>query len=343
MITFGTLIISFFSNYLANQKGYSPETIASYSDCIRILINYACERLNLNIDKLAIDMISDQIILEFLDHLEQERNNSPKTRNQRLAAIKTFFRFAASQEPTLIAVCERVCNISKKKTPHKLIQPLENHEVKAILNEPDINKLNGLRDKAMLTLLYNTGARVKELIDLNIVDLTMENPKQVILTGKGKKQRIIPLYQETVEAINAYLDFRNNAGLQNEALFLNAKGERITRFGIAYLIRKYTTNVASKCTSLKKKNVTPHTFRHTTALHLIQSGVDITVVKDWLGHESIKTTSLYLEINIEMKRKALQACPPPFPLSDKAENKPKWQTAPVLAFLQQLSRKAALC
>jgi integrase/recombinase XerD len=343
MITFGTLIISFFSSYLANQKGDSPETIASYSDCIRLLINYSCERLNLKIDKLAIDMISDQIILDFLDYLEQERNNTPTTRNQRLAAIKTFFRFAASQEPKLIAVCERVCNISKKKTAHKVIESLENNEVKAIMDQPDTNELNGLRDKALLTLLYNTGARVQEVIDLNISDLNMENPKQVILTGKGRKQRIIPLYTETVEVINDYLDCRKNANLQNDDLFLNAKGERITRFGIAYLIREYVAKAAKKCPSLANKNVTPHTFRHTTALHLIQAGVDITVVKEWLGHASIKTTSLYVEINMEMKRRALQACPPPFTSSDTEENNPKWQSAPILLFLQKLSRKAALC
>ena len=253
MITFGTLIISFFSNYLAYQKVYSPETIASYSDCIRLLINYSCQRLNLDIDKLAMDMISDQIILDFLDHVEQQRKNTPETRNQRLAAIKSFFRFAASQEPMLIAVCERVCAISKKKTAHKVIEPLENHEVKAILSQPDINKLNGLRDKALLALLYNTGARVQELIDLDISDLSWENPKPVILTGKGKKQRIIPLYAETVEAINVYLKSRENAAVHHEALFLNAKGERITRFGIGYLITEYAAKAARQCSSLESE------------------------------------------------------------------------------------------
>jgi site-specific recombinase XerD len=343
MITFGSLIISFFSSYLANQKGSSPETIASYSDCIRLLINYSCKQLALTIDKLTIDMISDQVILDFLDYLEQERNNAPKTRNQRLSAIKTFFRFAANQEPALIAVCERVCNISKKKTAHKLIQSLENNEVKAILNQPAANTLKGLRDRALLTLLYNTGARVQEVVDLDISDLNMENPKQVILTGKGNKQRITPLYTETVDAIKTYLDFRKKEGEHNDALFLNTQGQRIGRFGIGYLVKEYVAKAAKNCPSLANKNISTHTFRHTIALHLIQSGVDITVVKEWLGHASIKTTSLYVEINMEMKRKALQACPPPVRTSETAESTPEWHTAPVLAFLQQLSRKAALC
>jgi len=343
MITIGTLIISFFSSYLANQKGYSSETIASYSDCIRLLIKFSCKHLKLKIDKLAIDMISDQLILDFLDYLEQERNNTPKTRNQRLAAIKTFFRFAAIQEPNLIAVCERVCDISKKKTAHKVIESLDNNEVKAIMNQADANKLNGVRDKALLTLLYNTGARVQEVVDLDIADINLENPKQVLLTGKGNKERIIPLYQETVDAINAYLELRKKADLQNEALFLNTKGKRITRFGIGYLIKEYVAKAAKRCPSLGNKKVSTHTFRHTIALHLIQSGVDITVVKEWLGHASIKTTSLYVEINVEMKRKALEACPPPTTSSHTEEKEPEWHNASVLVFLQSLSRKATLC
>ena len=240
-------------------------------------------------------------------------------------------------------MCQRVCNISKKKTAHKIIESLENDEVKALLSEPDTNKLNGIRDRALLALLYNTGARVQEAIDLDVSDLNMKNPQQVVLSGKGKKQRIIPLYPETIEAIKAYLDFRKNAGFQSNTLFLNAKGERISRFGIAYLIREYVEKAAQKCPSLANKKVTPHTFRHTIALHLIQSGVDITVVKEWLGHASIRTTSLYVEINIQMKRKALKACPPPTISSETIEETPRWHSAPILAFLQKLSRKAALC
>jgi len=341
MITFGSLILSFFSSYLANQRGNSPETIASYSDCIRLLINYCCNHLSITVDKLALDMISDTLILDFLDYLEKKRNNSPKTRNQRLAAIKTFFRFAARQEPTLGAVCERVCNISAKKSEHKTIQPLENYEVKEILSQPDSNTLSGARDQAILALLYNTGARVQEMIDLKISDLNMENPMQVILTGKGKKQRIVPLYSQTVEAIQHYLNLRQNAGIEHERLCLNSKNQPISRFGVAYLIRKYVSKATRKCSSLLKRTVTPHTFRHTTALHLIQSGVDITVVKEWLGHACIKTTTLYVEIDIDMKRKALQACPPPIP--GLQLEKPQWKEAPILAFLHQLSKKVTLC
>ena len=150
MITFGSLILSFFSSYLANQRGNSPETIASYSDCIRLLINYCCNHLSITVDKLALDMITDSLILDFLDYLEKERNNTPKTRNQRLAAIKTFFRFAARQEPTLSSVCERICNISAKKSEHKIIQPLENHEVKEILSQTDTT---GLFDSLFILII----------------------------------------------------------------------------------------------------------------------------------------------------------------------------------------------
>jgi len=256
MVTFGNLILRFFSRYLANEKGYSPETIASYSDCIRLLIDYCCKHLKITIDKLGIEMITEQLILDFLDYLEEERNNVAKTRNQRLAAIKSFFRFAALQEPTLTAVCERICNISVKRVNHKVIESLDGKEVNEILAQPDTEKLSGARDKALLALLYNTGARVQEIVDLDITDLKMDNPKQLMLTGKGQKQRILPLYSETLDAINHYIKVRENAGFHSEALFLNAKGKRISRFGIAYIIQDHVAKAKQKYPALASKKVT---------------------------------------------------------------------------------------
>lgn len=347
MTTLGTLIVSFFRNYLANQKGYTRNTIASYSDCIRLLLSYSCDRLGLSFDKLSLEMISDQIILDFLDHLEQDRGNVPQTRNQRLGAIKTFFRFLTIQEPTVAVVCERVCAISFKKTEHKVVATLDNNEIDAILAEVKTDALQGVRDQALLSMLYNTGARVQELIDLNVSDLRTESPLQVLLTGKGRKQRIVPLHAETVSTLQDYLDQREQLGTENEALFLNARGERITRFGIGHILSKYAALASRNCPSLASKNVTPHTYRHTTALHLIQSGNDISVVKDWLGHADIKTTSQYVEINIEMKRKALETLPPPQVPQAQQDEKPQWHNSRVLRFLEglskQVSRPTALC
>lgn len=345
MTTFGTLIVSFFRNYLGHQKGYSPNTIASYSDCVRLLLNYSCERLAVSFDRLDLEMITDTLILDFLDHLEQDRGNAPATRNQRLGAIKTFFRFLALQEPTATAVCERVCAISDKKTEHKVIATLDNGEVKAVMDcaQAKTDTVSGARDQALFHLLYNTGARVQEIVDLVVGDLRTEAPVQVCLTGKGRKQRIVPLHEETIEALQHYLKLRTAAGIESAALFVNAQGERITRFGISHIVSKYATMAEGGCASMAGKKVTPHTFRHTAALHMIQSGVDISVVKEWLGHADVKTTSLYVDINVEMKRKALEAFPPPIDPRTTPPAAPQWHNPTVLNFLESLSRKAALC
>jgi site-specific recombinase XerD len=340
MITLGSLIVSFFSNYLAKQKGCRENTICSYSDCIRLLLSYACEKLSVTFDKLDLELLTDLLILDFLDHLEQRRGNKAKTRNHRLAVIKTFFRFLALHDPKLTAVCERVCAISPKNTEHKVIATLEKTEVVQILAGTQSDTLLGARDQALLTMLYNTGARAQELADLDVSDVRMDKPLQVLLTGKGRRQRVVPLYEESVTAIKHYLKLREREGITSSALFVNVNGVRITRFGIAYIISKYAALAAHRLPSLWKKRVTPHTYRHTTALHLIQSGCDISVVKEWLGHADLKTTSLYLEIDIDMKRKALEACPSPASCQTKNPVQPIWGTPDILSFLQGLSRKS---
>jgi len=342
MATLGSLVFSFFRNYLTNQKGCSPNTIASYSDCITLLIRYCCERLGVSSDKLSMEKISEELILNFLDYLEQVRGNDPKTRNQRLGAIKTFFRFLALQDPTLTLVCERVCAISAKKVQHKVLPTLDDDELRVILGQTKTDTLLGARDQALLSLLYNTGARVQELVDLDLPDLRLEAPFQVLLTGKGRKERVVPLYEETITAIKHYVDLRQQAGLKHKALFLNARGNRISRFGIAHVVAKHARQAAPKCPSLVDKKVTPHTYRHTCALHLIQSGANIAVVKEYLGHADIRTTHLYIEIDVEMKRKALEACPPPCaPRTDQPQTA-SWLDPPVMTFLKDLSRQAAV-
>lgn len=343
MTTLGTLIVSFFRNYLVNQKGYPQNTISNYSDCIQLLISFTCENLKVAIDKLKLSHFTDNLILDFLDHLEKERGNKVATRNQRLAAIKTFFRFLALQDPTFISVCERVCAISAKKTEHKVIASLEKDEVDAIFTSVKSDTLWGARDQALLHLLYNTGARVSELVDLDVSHLRLEEPCQVLLTGKGQKQRITPLFPETVTAIKHYLKLRDQSRFESKVMFVNTQGDRITRFGIRHIVKRYADLAAENTPSLKAKNVTPHTFRHTIALHLIQSGNEITVVCEWLGHADIKTTNIYVEINNEMKRKVLETFPPPAAPQTKEPNKPLWHDPPILGFLKNLSRQAKLC
>lgn len=342
MNTTGTLVMKFFHNYLANERGVSTNTIGSYSDCVRLLLGYAAERLGLSLDKLSFELIDDQIILDFLDHIEATRGNAASTRNQRLATIKTFFRFLAHNEPTMLSACERVCTIRAKNVPHKVMDTLESDEVQAIFSDLKADTVHNARDLALLSLLYNTGARVQELVDLDIANLRLEAPYHVKLTGKGNKERIVPIHKETADNLNRYFDMRTGEGISSKAAFLNGKGARITRFGVSYIIKARVAAAALHKGSLIGREITPHTFRHTTALHMIQSNVDISVVKEWLGHASIKTTSLYVEINIEMKRITLADFPPPAS-SKTASERPNWRKPSVMEFLVNLSRGVALC
>ena len=341
--TFGSLVINFFGHYLVSQKGYPRNTVESYRDCIKLLVLYACRRLNVTPDQLSLDAFSDSLILDFLDHLEQDRRNSPRTRNQRLAAIKSFFRYLAAQDPAYLALCERISAICAKPTGQKTIVPLDKAEVNAMIQATHGDGLAAARDQAMLRLLHNTGARVQELIDLDLGDLHLEQGLQVRLTGKGHKQRHVPLWSDTAQAIHHYLQLRDQAGIQSQVLLLNGRGQRTTRFGINHLLRKYATVAARTCPTIAEKNVTPHVFRHTTALHLIQAHVDLPTVKAWLGHADIKTTSQYVTIDMDMKRKALQACPAPDSFIPDANQPPQWHDQKIMRFLNRLSRKTMLC
>jgi integrase/recombinase XerD len=343
MNTLGTLVVTFFRNHLVNEKGVRPNTIASYSDCARLLLDYTCRRLGVDTDKLPFDAIDDQIILDFLDHLETQRDNVASTRNQRLAAIKTFFRFLARHQPTMLAACERVCAIKAKNVSHKVMETLADQEVKAIFNGLTCNTVHDARDRALLNMMYNTGARVQELLDLDSDAIRLDAPFQVKFVGKGDRERIIPLHKETVDEVARYLQMRRETGKDGDALFLNDRGERLSRHGVIHIVKERVCKALEAAPSLAGRKITPHTFRHTLALHLIQAGVDITVVKEWLGHADIKTTAMYVEINIEMKRKALEACPPPSQPEGTDREMPNWKEAEVMKFLRELSKAPALC
>lgn len=339
--TIGTVIFSFFSTHLPKEKGFGANTIASYSDCMKLLLNFCCTHQNMTIDAIPIDDFTDTLILDFLDYLERERDASPQTRNQRLSVVKSFFRFLARQEPTTVAMCERVCAIAFKKTDHKIVASLGKDEIAAIISATDPSTLNGARDRALLSLMHNTGARVQELCDLKIGDLSENQVLQVQITGKGRKQRTTPLWPETMHALKHYLELRGTVDDDGHRhLFLNARGIPISRFGIGYIVKKYANLASHTCPSLEGKKVTPHIFRHSTALHLIQSGANIVTVKEWLGHADIKTTMGYVEIDMEMKQKALARCPAPVPSTSTPQA--TWRKPGIMEFLDSLG-KVTLC
>ena len=327
---------SFFHCYLGAQRGLSTHTIASYRDGLKLLFQFAAQRGNKPVDKLAVEHLDAVLVLAFLDNLEATRGNCPRTRNNRLAALRAFFHHVAREEPLLLAQCQRICAIPLKKSPHKCIDYLEDKEIQALLGSVDPGSRQARRDYALLLFLYNTGARVQEVVRLQTSDLRRQAPLQVRFIGKGNKERICPLWSETVQAIDTYLHNRDDDSRGSSALFLNAKGEPITRFGIRHIVQKYATKAALVCPSLTTKQVSPHLVRHTTAMHLLQSGNAITVVKDWLGHADVNTTHGYVEIDLKMKRKALETCPAPQTMT--ADRRSKWQKPDLLKWLDDLTK-----
>jgi site-specific recombinase XerD len=331
----------FFHEYLAAQRGLSPNTILSYRDALKLLLCYVSRRVGKPVDKLLVEDFDETVVVAFLAHLEADRGNAPQTRNNRLSTVRTFFRYVAYQDPTLLGQCQRICAIPNKRTERKTMEYLEDEEIGALLDHVDQNSRNGARDYALLLFLYNTGARAQEVVDLNIDDLRLDAPFQVKLTGKGRKERVCPLWPETVAALRTYLEHREPDTAGIPSVFLNANGQPITRFGIRYIVRRYAAKAAEVCPSLKSKKISPHSVRHTTAMHLLQSGNDLSIIKDWMGHADVNTTHAYVEIDMKMKRKALEASQPP-DVTTRKNKRPRWLEPSILKWLDDLSKSAKI-
>jgi len=336
-ITLCQLLTRFFRNHLAAERNLSSNTIASYSTCMQLFLEFCCRRLSIPLDGIDLNRIDQALVLDFLDHLERDRQNVPATRNQRLTALKTFFRFIAIQNPDLAELCERIAAIRSKHTEDPVIEPLSQDQIKAILAAPRPDTPSGRRDQALLNFMYNTGARAQEVADLQLGQIRGDAASYVLLNGKGRKQRLVPIWPETVNLLKTSLaDRPTDQGDPTAPLFQNAAGQPFTRFGIAQRLKVHTARAARACPSLTDRQISPHTIRHTTALHLLQAGVDIVQIKEWLGHADLKTTSRYLQIDLDMKRQALDKLPPPLK-ADSGAN-PAWQVPQTMAFLKQLSR-----
>lgn len=297
---------SFFQQYLAAERGLSPNTILSYRDTLKLFLNFVAERKGRNPSRLSLADLDVERVLEFLNSIESQRKNSVATRNQRLVALKTFFAHLVSRDLGRAGQYQKITALSMKRQPHRLMEYLTETEVDGLLNSIDRQKRGGERDSVLLTLLYNTGARVQELCDLTIGDVRWDPPPSVLITGKGRKVRQVPLWPETARRLQNFLRDRGVLGDKKAKLFVNSQGRELGRFGVRHIIQTRVRAATKICPSLKQKRVGPHTFRHTTAMHLLQSGVDLTVIKSWLGHVHVSTTHGYVEIDLEMKRKALE-------------------------------------
>jgi site-specific recombinase XerD len=305
--SFGVLVESFFTQRLVRQRGASPATIAAYKDALRLLVIFASARLGKPADRLVVHDLSCDLVLAFLDSLERERGNSPRTRNARLAVIHSFFRHVAFSDPAAIALAERMLAIGPKRTVKRVIGFLHPPEVEALLAAPDRRTVRGRRDHALLLFLVTTGARVSETIGVNVADLSLDSPRQVLIRGKGSKQRVVPLANDMAAILGDLRDERARAAKATMPMFVDLRGRRLSRFGVTHLVRRAVGRASKQQASLRKRCVSPHSFRHTAAMRLLQAGVDLSVIRSWLGHVDIQTTHQYLEADIEMKRRALQA------------------------------------
>ncbi|MCR4427414.1 MAG: site-specific integrase [Firmicutes bacterium] len=307
--SFPRLVQEFFSVYLLEQHNASQHTIASYRDTFRLLLQYSAKRLGKKPSDLTLTDLDASLVLGFLDHLETERGNSVASRNARLAAIRSFLNYAGFRDPSALAGVQRVRAIPNKRYDRLLLGFLSREEMQAILDAPDCSTWSGQRDHAMLATFYNTGARVSEVVSLQVKDVDLEHRRCIQIVGKGRKQRQVPLWKSTVGILKSWR--RQLPNNESAPLFPNRFGQPMTRSGVESRLNEAVRTARERQPSLDGRKISPHTLRHTTAMHLLQSGVDITVIALWLGHESIETTHRYIEADLEMKRKALETVSEP--------------------------------
>jgi len=305
---FAGLLEAFFSDRLMRQRRVSPHTIASYRDTFRLLLEFVRRRLKKQPSALAIEDLDAPLIGAFLDHLEKERQNTTRSRNTRLAAIHSFFRYLAMEEPTRSAVIQRVLAMPSKRYDRRQVGFLTRPEMAALLAAPKRDTWAGRRDHALLLVALRTGLRVSELIGLRCEDIVLGTGAHVRCAGKGRKERCTPLRKETVATLRPWL--KERGGVPTDPAFPNARGGSLSRDGVEYLLAKHIAVARKQCPSLGTKRVSPHVLRHSSAMDLLQHGIDRTVIALWLGHESVETTQIYVEANLEMKEKALAKTAP---------------------------------
>lgn len=296
---------SYFTEYLPKQRGASVHTVRAYRDALTMLFKFVAEQRGRGVASLQIGDIDADAVTRFLDHIEAQRSNSAATRNCRRAAIRSFFKHLLRNDLAHSQQYVRVLAIPAKKARQRPATYLEAEDVRLIINMPDRRTINGWRDYTLLLFLYNCGARVSEAAGLRWDDLQLTAPRQVRLRGKGKKERMLPLWTETANALHRLRGMSGAAG--GQCVFLNRQGQPMTRDGIAYVLSKHAAAAARDNPVLRRKHITPHGLRHSCAVALLQSGTDVTVIRDYLGHASVATTGRYITTNLQMKREAMQA------------------------------------
>lgn len=325
---FATLVQRFFADYLAQQRNLSAHTLRAYRDTFRLFLRFAGARRRSSIDQLSFADFTPAIVIEFLAHLERERGNSIQSRNARLAAVRCFARYCLGQTaPEQFDTCQRILSLPAKRAERRLLGFMNRAEIAAVLAAIPQHTWSGRRDQLLFSLLYNTGARISEVLQLRATDV---QPQAVRLLGKGRKQRTTPLWPPTAQRLRRWLKTNQIRG--DQFIFTNRRGDPLTRDGAAYRLARTVAMAAESCPSLRGRRITPHTFRHTAAMHLLQSGVALEVIALWLGHERPVTTHGYIEADLKMKQQCMARLDQP--------QLPRWRQAPadsrLLAFLEAI-------
>lgn len=309
--TLARTLRDFFTDYLPRLRGLSAHTIHSYRDALTLLLRFMVSHRGQTVDTLDLAHIDATDVSAFLDHLEAGRSNAATTRNVRLAALHAFFRYAGTTDPEQLGRSQRILAIPFKRARQRSIEYLEHDELQAILGAVDRAIPEGRRDYALLATLFNTGARVQEVLDMRAHDLQLIRPFQVRLVGKGRKERLCPLWPQTAEVLRDLCAERHIDLRAATPVFLNHRGRPLTRFGVRYILAKYLRSARSTTPALNSKRLHPHSIRHSTAVHLLKAGVDLSTICQWLGHASPTTTNKYAAVDLDMKRDALARAHPP--------------------------------
>lgn len=325
----GILLQQFFLERLIQQRHVSTRTVEAYRDSFTRLLTFAEQHLGKRPADITLSDLHAPFVLAFLKHLEKERHNSIRSRNARFAAIRSFMQYVAIKEPSALALTQSVLAIPMKRFEKPLIGFLSRQQVQAILQAPSASTWSGQRDRVMLATLYNTGARVSELIGMCIADVSFQTGPAVLIHGKGRKERQVPLWPNTARLLKRWL--QQNPRSAEQPLFTNRSGGALTRIGITERLQLAAQTAAAEYPELTTRRISPHLLRHSLAMHMLQSGVDIIVIALWLGHESPVTTHMYVEADVQMKRRALQAVKGPRTTSPRYRPSDR-----VLQFLQSL-------
>lgn len=336
--TLGTLLHDFLVGHLAVERAVRPSTLRSYRDGLRLFLGFVAQHQRRKITRLALDDLTFERVLAFLHHLEADRGNHPRTRNQRLAALHTFFEYVGKRVPEMLKTAERVAAIRPKRVPPPEPHHLERDQIGGLFASLQTEQRNAQRDRTLLLFLYNTGARAQEAADLRVGHLDLGRRPVVQLHGKGDKWRECPLWAETAQQLRELLRTRGIAEVADAPVFVSRRGQALSRFGLYKIVRRRAASLDGPPLGHQARRITPHVIRHTTAVHLLESGVELHVIRAWLGHASLTSTQRYIEIPARLKEAALQLCEAPIEAAAAdAPRQPRWQSdEALLAWLDSL-------